>query len=271
MMGCSYILGGFRWHYLYREYPIAVSIHGVIISIAANSIIPARGGELLRAFYLKQETDISIPETIARIIVERVLDAISIFSYLILTILLLGRYIGKNVNRILIIGVVLVICTILILFFYVVFSHRIDIFLKKLGRKFRVSEKIVNKGKDFLHTFKKLKMKRIILPLLFSFVITILGVMSLWFFLNACGINAELGDSILIFPLIALSISIPVTVGNICVYHGVMLGALSLIGFSGASLFTEVIFVHLLTILPSIFYGWILVVLKHLSYKQIYS
>ena len=68
-----------RWHYLLR--PIKpISLKGlwpvVVIGYMGNNIYPFRIGELLRAYVLKKQEDVSMSASIATILVERIFDGL---------------------------------------------------------------------------------------------------------------------------------------------------------------------------------------------------
>jgi uncharacterized protein (TIRG00374 family) len=68
-----------RWHYLLRPLK-SVSIRAlfpvVVIGYMGNNIYPARAGELLRAFVLKRNEQVSISASLATVIVERIFDGV---------------------------------------------------------------------------------------------------------------------------------------------------------------------------------------------------
>ena len=76
-----------RWRYLLRPmkaigmarlYPI------VIIGFMANNLIPARVGELVRAYILREKEGVSMSAGLGTIVVDRVFDALTLLLFLIL-------------------------------------------------------------------------------------------------------------------------------------------------------------------------------------------
>jgi glycosyltransferase 2 family protein len=76
-----------RWRYLLRPmkaigmarlYPI------VIIGFMANNLIPARVGELVRAYILREKEQVSMSAGLGTIVVDRVFDALTLLLFLIL-------------------------------------------------------------------------------------------------------------------------------------------------------------------------------------------
>ena len=87
-----------RWQYILsplqdigarRLYPV------VVMGYAANNVLPARAGELVRSYYLAQREQVSGSSALATIGVERIYDAITLFTISVasaLILLLLGVF-----------------------------------------------------------------------------------------------------------------------------------------------------------------------------------
>jgi uncharacterized protein (TIRG00374 family) len=75
-----------RWHYLLRHLqPISVStlFPVVVIGYMANNLLPARIGELVRAYLLGERKRISKSATLGTIVVERLCDGIVLLGFLL--------------------------------------------------------------------------------------------------------------------------------------------------------------------------------------------
>ena len=93
-----------RWQYILsplqdigarRLYPV------VVMGYAANNVLPARAGELVRSYYLAQREQVSGSSALATIGVERIYDAITLFTISVasaLILLLLGVF-GDAADR----------------------------------------------------------------------------------------------------------------------------------------------------------------------------
>jgi uncharacterized protein (TIRG00374 family) len=68
-----------RWHYLLRPLK-AISLRDlfpiVVIGYMGNNVYPFRAGEVIRAYVLKRNEDVSITASLATIIVERIFDGL---------------------------------------------------------------------------------------------------------------------------------------------------------------------------------------------------
>jgi uncharacterized protein (TIRG00374 family) len=80
----TYVLRAARWQYLLR--PIGRASFGnafrtTVIGFAANGMLPARVGEVLRPYLLARREGLSVPSTFATIILERLLDLLTVLLF----------------------------------------------------------------------------------------------------------------------------------------------------------------------------------------------
>ena len=78
----------FRWHFLLRSIkPIGTPalFRTVVIGYMANDILPARMGELVRAYVLGQQQNVSKAATLVTIVVERVFDGLTMLTFIVAT------------------------------------------------------------------------------------------------------------------------------------------------------------------------------------------
>jgi uncharacterized protein (TIRG00374 family) len=89
MMG-AHALRVMRWRYLLapiKKLPIASLFSALLIGYAANTFVPAHLGELLRAFVIGKKHDISSSAAFATIVIERLLDVVSLILVMALVII----------------------------------------------------------------------------------------------------------------------------------------------------------------------------------------
>ena len=86
-----------RWHYLVRPLkaiPTRTMFPIVTIGYAANNILPARAGEVVRAVILKEKEGVAISASLATIIVERVFDGVVMLAFVFVNLSELARMTG---------------------------------------------------------------------------------------------------------------------------------------------------------------------------------
>lgn len=78
-----------RWHYMLRALkpvPLRRLFPTVTISYMGNNIFPARAGEVLRAYILRQDEGISMSASLATILVERIFDGLVMLLFVFVTL-----------------------------------------------------------------------------------------------------------------------------------------------------------------------------------------
>ncbi len=79
--GLTYVLRAARWQYLLLpigHVRLANALRTTIIGFAATALLPARAGEVLRPYLLARKEGLSATATFATVIVERVLDTLTV-------------------------------------------------------------------------------------------------------------------------------------------------------------------------------------------------
>ncbi|MBK5299271.1 MAG: flippase-like domain-containing protein, partial [Vicinamibacteria bacterium] len=79
--GLTYVLRALRWQYLLApigRVRLSVALKTTIIGFAATALLPARAGEFLRPYLLARKEGLSATATFATVIVERLLDTITV-------------------------------------------------------------------------------------------------------------------------------------------------------------------------------------------------
>jgi hypothetical protein len=85
-------LRALRWQYLLRpiqRLPAALLFRTIIIGYTANDVLPFRLGEVVRAFVLGRKTGISSAATLTTIVVERLMDGLTMVAFMVTASLLL--------------------------------------------------------------------------------------------------------------------------------------------------------------------------------------
>jgi hypothetical protein len=75
-----------RWHFLLRSIkpiPSGALFRPVVIGYMANDILPARMGELVRAYILGQQQNVSKAATLVTILIERVFDGLTMLTFIV--------------------------------------------------------------------------------------------------------------------------------------------------------------------------------------------
>jgi uncharacterized protein (TIRG00374 family) len=218
----------------------------------ANSILPARGGEFVRAFTIGQAERLSKSASFATIIVERIFDLVTLIIFLLISL----RFISNDsvVSRIFWIGVIL--------------AASIIIFLIVLKKKpgimniivFLSPEKFKEKSKKFPEAFAKgLEILGNLRILFFTFLQSLFlwSCFALVYYLLFVSFEFDLsfGAAFLVMSICSLGISIPSSPGFIGTYHYFIVFSLSLFGIPKSSALSFSIVAWAVNILPVVIIG----------------
>src|SRR5688572_6716716 len=79
--GLTYVLRAMRWQYLLAPIGHArfgTAFRATVIGFAASSLLPARAGEVIRPYFLARKEHLSATAAFATIILERLLDLVTV-------------------------------------------------------------------------------------------------------------------------------------------------------------------------------------------------
>lgn len=82
-----------RWHYLLRPLkpiPLTALFPIVCIGYFGNNVYPARAGEVIRAFVLRRNEEVSVSASLATIIIERVFDGLVMLLFVFFALPFVG-------------------------------------------------------------------------------------------------------------------------------------------------------------------------------------
>ena len=92
-LALTYVARGVRWQYLLEplgQAPFSVAFRTTVIGFAAIGLLPARVGDVLRPYLLARKLGFNAASTFATIVMERVLDLVTVLMLLALYVLVLG-------------------------------------------------------------------------------------------------------------------------------------------------------------------------------------
>ncbi len=150
----AFLLRAIRWRILLnplKNLPLSMVFNATMIGFMCNYTLPARVGEIIRAYLIGTRGNISKSAAFATIIVERVMDVfiLTLFAAILLIFFPVPVYFKK-------IGAVIVILNTLIFIILIVMDKKSEAFIKIIEKPLSVfGEKIKEKIKTFLFSFIK--------------------------------------------------------------------------------------------------------------------
>ena len=135
----QYVIRAWRWRILIepiKKTALSSCLYALMIGFAANCILPARLGEVIRANYLGQREQISASSTFGTIVVERIFDGLTLLLFLMIGLMgttFRGEWhsVGVSLRAT---GVFLLIAYLLLISFLIGFKIKAKFFLNLLER-----------------------------------------------------------------------------------------------------------------------------------------
>lgn len=235
-----------RWQLMLRSkirlrLPETFAIHS--LGFFAIFILPFRLGEFVRPWALKKKRNVSMPFSLATVVVERVLDGL--VAMILLGLGIWGSatqssvevYGGLSLSQILGTAAAFFGVIVLILTFWSLLYRYVS---KRLQRRFesQSQESIWHKGEAMLRYFSESLVylhfgKRLFwLSFLYSFAVWGVAVLAYYFLGLAFGFSLTLYGAALVLGIVTLGLMIPGPPGFIGNFHFFIQGALILLGIN---------------------------------------
>jgi glycosyltransferase 2 family protein len=274
------IIRAFRWQYLLKPVK-TVRMYSLFsatsIGFMANMILPARLGELIRAYLIGQREDISKSASLATIVVERLWDILILILFLGLVLLVTplaagdpsleeGLKWGGGISL------------------FALFAMLLSlVFLKeKTKASLNIVQTIMNplsanlslKVENFISSFAAglgtIKgNKDLIYIAIWSFILWVLSALSLHIIFFAFHIYIPFYAPFFLIVLQAFGVALPSSPGFIGTYHAATIAGLTLLGIPKEQALSIAIVMHASFFFPTILLGMYLLWLEGLSFAHI--
>ncbi len=273
VMMFSYWLRAYRWKFMVN--PIKkLSMHrlfsATMIGFMANNVLPARLGEVVRAYSLGSKAGISRSASFATIVVERVFDGFSLLLILWITLLFspFPDIVKKAGNLTLILNIVLL----LFLIFLEAKTKPTLRFLEKIlgflpRPVFDKANEILLKFTTGLRVFRDLP--NMIWIMFLSFLIWVIVGTSNYFIFLVFGLTPPFHASFILLVIVALGVMLPSSPGFVGTFQYACILALALFGISKSIAFSFSVVLWISQYLPVTALGFYYLKREHLSLKGV--
>ena len=226
------------------------------IGMMVSNIVPARAGELARAYALSREIHrVPFSTAFASLAVDRVFDALIILTLMFGAMLLPSFPAGAagTAARYAVGGVVFVVAVIIVLYLIVFFPKQIISLFELLAR--RVAPAFEERGRAILGSFANglsvLRTPgRFLAVFGWALLHWLLNALAFWIAFVAVGIDAPFGMALFTQGIIAIGVAIPSSPGFFGVFETAGKFALGIYGISQTSALTWAMGFHLLSFIP---------------------
>ena len=228
------------------------------IGMMANNILPARAGELVRAFVLSRETTVPFSAAFASLVVDRVFDGVIVILLMVLAMfdpafpsntLVAGRPASNWAGS----GVVVLVVVAVGLYAIVYFPDRLIGIYEAFSR--RVAPRFEERGRQLLRSFADglsvlRHPGRFAVVFAWALALWITQTVAFWIMFKAFGIDVPFSASLFVQGLIVLGVAVPSTPGYFGPYEAAAVAGLRLYGVDENLAVAWAITLHVLGLIP---------------------
>lgn len=175
----------YKWKYLIshiKRVKISNLFKATVLGFMANSILPARAGEVIRAYIISKYEKISKVSSFSTIVLERIFDGIVVITFF-LYIILLNPHQSRLIYKV---GVISSVIYIIFLVLLIIFYNNYNFFYRVLNRKF-IPNSIKIKGIHILDSFYNglhilRNTKELLIFTILTFILWTLSILELFFY-----------------------------------------------------------------------------------------
>lgn len=252
-----------RWHYLLKPLkPVSVRdlFPVVVIGYMGNNIYPARAGELLRAYVLKRNEQVSASASLATVIVERIFDGLVMLLFVFIT-LPSASFLPDTLRSIVIFGSLIFFSALIVFLFLAarpvlaarIYNPLID---RLLPHRFR--ERARGLLARFVSGLASLRDFRSVLMVFFtSILIWLLETVKYWFVMHAFSFEVSFFALMLMNGVVNLATTLPAAPGYIGTFDAPGIAILIAFGVDATLAASYTLVLHAALWLPITLLGFI--------------
>ena len=245
---------GWRWHAILRHARIAHRLADaeglVVVGYMGNTVLPARGGEILRMILMAQRSDANKREILGSIVSERLLDAV-----VLLTLFAGMTFAGAGPAAL---GNELAVAC-LVVAVAVVAAAWIVLRIRRSGRLDRLAITI----RPFLRASRPLMSRFGLFLLLVTTIVWALEVVVFWFVAQAVNIEVTFVEGMFMVVLTSFVMSIPAAPGYVGTFDAALLFGLSGYGVDGGQALAFTLLWRFVLFVPITIAGLILMFVRY--------
>lgn len=228
------------------------------VGFMANNVLPARIGELVRAFMLSRETSVPFSAGFASLVVDRVFDGFIVIALMVLamfaadfpsTTLVAGVPAANYAGG----GVVVLLLVSAALYAIVFFPDRLISLFEMAVR--RVAPRFEERGRLMLRAFADglgvlRNPLRFALVFVWALALWLTQALAFWIMFKAVGITAPFSAALFIQGLIVLGVAVPSTPGFFGPFELAAVAGLTLYGVDNSLAAAWALGFHVLSLIP---------------------
>ncbi len=242
VIGCMLIIRGYRWSLFLKPVKKIRTIPlfwSTAIGFGVNNVLPARLGEVARAYSIHKKENIAFGAAFGTIVVERLYDVFSVLALFVGCLLFMefpdvtNKLLGRSQGEV---AAFLCAMVSVLLFAILLLKTRTEIMLKIAGIFLyplpkRWTEKIKELIRNFIsgltQTTHPIEAAWIVI---ISLGLWVISSFTIWLIIFACGYNLGPASTITVLMSLVFAVSIPAAPGYAGTYHVFCQQALILVG-----------------------------------------
>ena len=238
--------------------PIGPLWRATAMGFMANSILPARAGELVRAYVLSRETTVPFSAAFASLVVDRVFDALIVILLMVLAMfdprfpsdtLVAGRPASNYAGS----GVVVLVVVAVALYAVVFFPARLIGLYEGFAR--RVAPRYEERGRALLRSFADglsvlRHPGRFAIVFFWALCLWLTQSLAFWIMFRALGIGAPFSAALFVNGLIMFAVALPSTPGYFGPFEVAAVAGLAIYGVDRSLAVAWALTFHVLTLVP---------------------
>lgn len=240
IIGAMLFVRGHRWSLFLKpvkKIPAVPLFWSTSIGFGVNNVLPARLGEVARAYSIYKKKDVPFGSAFGTIVVERLYDTFSILILFVICLFTLdfpdlSQLLGRSEQEV---GVILTAMVAILLSGVLLLKLKTEMmlgiaafFLRPFPKGF--SEKIQGFFRNFIkgltQTVNPLEMVWIII---ISFGLWLTSAYTVWLIVDACNIDLNFSQTMVVLMSLVIAVSIPAAPGYAGTYHILCRNALMLV------------------------------------------
>ena len=230
------------------------------IGMMINNVVPARVGEIARAFALSRSTPaLPFTSSFASLVVDRLLDAVLLFGLMFAAMLApafpQGAQIsGRSVSSYAVLGVGFTVVALVAMYAFILFPARVLALWDAVSR--RTSPRIAAKGREALVSLSKglsvlREPRRFAVVLWWTLAHWLLNAFAFWVGFRAAGMDLPFSAALFLQGIIAIGVAVPQAPGFFGVFeHFARIGLVGIYGVPADAAVSWAIGYHLLSYVP---------------------
>ncbi len=267
-MFLNLVIRAVRWQYLLEplgRVGFANSFRATAVGFAASTVLPARAGEIIRPYFLARHEHMSATGAFATIILERLIDVVTVLAFLALFVFVFGRDLAAA-NPVVFAAVKLAgataglvsLAVLLVLFLLAGDPARLRRGMARLAQVLPSAllgliSRLVEKFATGLGSIRR--PGRLIVALLWSVPLWLSIALGIWAVAMAFRLPVPFTGSFLLMSILVIGVAVP-TPGAIGGFdEAFRLGATGFYGAPDATAVGAALVLHLLSVVPSLLLG----------------